>query len=177
MTIEVPSIEVYPEIMVLYAKTWLATYPNTEHGITREDIEEMNRKNVSPEHLEKRLRGFEKMLADEAYYYKVATLDGKIVGVCGGEEKDNSVHLRSIYVLPEFQGKGIGSTLMADFLAWAERFPKITVHVAIYNKQAISFYERKGFVDTGKRFAEERFLMKSGNTIPELEMERLKPTE
>lgn len=170
MTIEVPSLEMYPEIMALYAETWLSTYPNTQYGITREDIEEMNSRGQSVGQMEKRTQGFDKMLADEKSYFRVATLEGKIVGVCGGEEREDGVHLRSIYVLPEFQGKGVGSMLMADFLAWAKRAHSVTVHVAVYNKQAITFYERNGFVDTGKRFSEERFRMKSGNTIPELEM-------
>lgn len=172
MTIEVPSVDSYPEIMALYKETWLSTYPNTEYGITREDIEEMNSRGMAPDQMEKRTQGFEKMLADEKAYYRVATLDGKIVGVCGGEEREESVHLRSIYILPEFQGKGVGSMLMADFLAWAKRAGTVTVHVAVYNKQAIAFYERHGFIDTGKRFSEERFRMKSGNTIPEQEMVR-----
>ncbi len=172
MTIEVPTGSNFTEIQALYAETWLSTYPNTEYGITKEDIEEMNANSLMPETIEKRKAGFEKMLTDERRYYKVATVDGKIVGVCGGEEREDGAHLKSIYVLPDFQGKGIGSMLLTDFLAWAQRFDTVTVHVAVYNKQAIAFYERNGFVDNGKRFSEERFKMKSGNTIPEQEMIR-----
>ena len=172
MTIEVPNGSNFSEIQSVYAETWLSTYPNTEYGITREDIEAMNARSLLPEVIEKRKAGFEKMLTDEKYYFKVATLEGKIVGVCGGEDKEGSAHLKSIYVLPDFQGKGVGSMLLADFLAWAERFDTVTVHVAVYNKQAIAFYERNGFVDNGKRFSEERFRMESGNTIPEQEMVR-----
>ena len=73
-------------------------------------------------------------------------------------------------MLPAYQGQGVGSALLADFILWAGEGSDVTVHVATYNAQAIAFYERKGFVDTGKRFAEERFRMKSGNLIPEMEM-------
>lgn len=48
----------------------------------------------------------------------------------------------------------------------------IIVQVATYNTNAIAFYERFGFVDTGKRWSDERFRMKSGAVIPELEMLR-----
>ena len=47
----------------------------------------------------------------------------------------------------------------------------IIVQVAIYNKQAISFYKKLGFIDTGKRFSDEKYKMPiSGAVIPEIEM-------
>lgn len=46
----------------------------------------------------------------------------------------------------------------------------ITVEVATYNTNAIEFYKRLGFEDTGKRFSNERLKMKSSAVLPEMEM-------
>ena len=46
------------------------------------------------------------------------------------------------------------------------------VDVAEYNQRAIDFYTKLGFVDTGRRHQEERFRMKSGAIITEMEMVR-----
>ena len=56
-------------------------------------------------------------------------------------------------------------------LDFFDRDKDITVEVATFNKGAIAFYERLGFIDTGRRFAKERFKMPvSGALIPEMEM-------
>ncbi len=78
--------------------------------------------------------------------------------------------LKTIYVLPEFQGKGIGKMLYEEVVKFSDPEKDTIVHVATYSKQAIEFYKKLGFVDTGKRFSEERFKMKSGAIIPEMEM-------
>jgi len=45
------------------------------------------------------------------------------------------------------------------------------VEVATYNDQAINFYKKLGFVDTGKRFSQENHKMPiSGAYIPEMRM-------
>jgi hypothetical protein len=46
------------------------------------------------------------------------------------------------------------------------------VEVATYNTNAIKFYERLGFVDTGKRISDPKLMMKSGAIIPVMEMRR-----
>lgn len=56
-------------------------------------------------------------------------------------------------------------------LSFLDKNKETIVQVATYNEKAISFYKKLGFVDTGKRFTEERFVMPiSGSKIPEMEM-------
>ena len=45
-----------------------------------------------------------------------------------------------------------------------------TVELVSYNVNAINFYTKLGFRDTGERFSRENFRMKSGNSMPEMEM-------
>jgi ribosomal protein S18 acetylase RimI-like enzyme len=42
--------------------------------------------------------------------------------------------------------------------------------LAVYNDRAKAFYKKLGFVDTGKRFIDERFRNKSGSIAPQMEM-------
>jgi ribosomal protein S18 acetylase RimI-like enzyme len=153
----------------VYHETWLTTYPNEEHGITIDDILDHLPKELSPEERESRRAYYADIPAHKVVY---VALDGNgVVGVCAGAMHEDYTHLRSLYVLTEYQGKGIGSMLFEHFKKWAGDTPRFVVHVATYNNSAIRFYEKLGFKDTGKRFSEERFIFKSGASIPEMEME------
>jgi len=151
---------------VLY-QTWLATYPNQEVKITKEDIEERFKDRQSEEKLEKRRN---EITNDTIATLLVAVKNGKIVGLCRIERLPDKNRLRTIYVLPEYQSKGIGTMMWEEIQKYTDAKKDITVEVATYNKKAIAFYEKLGFQDTGKRFKDERFYMKSKNTIPEIEM-------
>jgi ribosomal protein S18 acetylase RimI-like enzyme len=168
ITFRKPTANNVEEIYTLYHKTWLATYPNEALGITHEDICAYIPERISTDD-KKRLEGRYNNISDNIFIL-VAIVNEKIVGVCSGEKNDEKTHLRSLYILPEFQGKGIGFALWEQFKAWAGTEKLITVHVATYNTNAINFYASVGFVDTGKRFVEERFIFKSGAQMPEMEM-------
>lgn len=77
----------------------------------------------------------------------VAEVDGKIVGFANYSKvnSDKSVHLHAIYLLPEFQWKGIGTKLL-DYAIEHLDVTEITLDVEHKNKPAIKFYENKGFV-------------------------------
>lgn len=79
--------------------------------------------------------------------------------------------LQAIYVLPEYQHQGIGTMLWQALCKSFDVSMPTIVQVATYNKQAIVFYEKLGFTDTGKRWQDDKFRMKSGVVIPEMEME------
>jgi ribosomal protein S18 acetylase RimI-like enzyme len=160
------------QIRELYKTTWLATYPNQEHGITLADIQE-NTKNISTPEDVKKFSNYLLTLEQESNrFFRVAKEGDRVVGVCGARDKGSLVHLGSLYILPDSQGKGIGSMLMQELLEWTGPDKTLTLHVATYNKTALSFYEKWGFEDTGKRLTEDRFRMASGNSLPELEMVR-----
>jgi ribosomal protein S18 acetylase RimI-like enzyme len=82
---------------------------------------------------------------------------------------DNN-QLRTIYVLPEYHRSGIGTMLWNAVKDFIDESKDTIVQVADYNQQAINFYEKLGFVDTGKRWKDERWKMRSGAYIPEMEM-------
>jgi ribosomal protein S18 acetylase RimI-like enzyme len=79
--------------------------------------------------------------------------DGKELGgmACAAAEADGkSVMLRQLYVLPKFQGRGIGGMLLDEII---ESFPDATLYrleVEEANARAIGFYMSQGFVQSGR---------------------------
>ena len=85
-------------------------------------------------------------------------------------KSENRNQLGAIYVVPDYQGKGAGYSLWNRALEFIDVSKNTFVEVADYNINAVSFYSKIGFVDTGDRWSDEKFKMKSGVTIPEMRM-------
>lgn len=168
MKIVKPTVEdVIGSIEVQY-KAWLATYPNEEVGVTIDDIEDRYKSAFTGERFEKRKRLITNPEPNEKFI--LAKNGEKVVGMCYGEVLEDRNQLRAIYVLPEYYGKGIGTSLWQEMQSFFNENKDVYVEVVNYNKQAINFYKKLGFVDTGRRFQEERFRMKSGALFTEMEM-------
>jgi len=157
-----------PGIQKVFYETWLATYPNEEAGITREDIEYRQRNAFTEETIEARKKTLREMPSEEKFL--VAKNNDDVVGVCYLIKKEDRNQLQALYVLPAYQGQGIGKLFWEEALAFFGPEKDIYVDVAEYNQKAIEFYKKLGFADTGKRFEEERFRMKSGSILREMEM-------
>ncbi len=166
--IEETRPEQVEEVQEVFYRTWLNTYPNTEAGITVEDIEERWKDRNSEERLNKRRKELEKN--DPNQKYLVATDNGKVVGVCLATKSDEINRLNAIYVLPEYQGAGIGKLLWGEVKKFFHPSKDIVVGVATYNTSAKGFYTKLGFEDSGRRYTDERFKMKSGALIPEMDL-------
>jgi ribosomal protein S18 acetylase RimI-like enzyme len=155
-------------IQKVFYETWLDTYPNEEYKITLDDLKYRHKDIFNEETFEKRRRMIRDRSNNELFL--VAKFDEKIVGVCYLEKDETKNSIHAMYVLPKYQGKGIGSGFWKNALDFFDKSKEIIVNVVVYNANAIAFYKKMGFVDTGKRFTEERFRMKSGSIMPEMEM-------
>ncbi len=157
------------EIQEVFFQTWMVTYPNKEHGITKEDIKEKFKDRFSSETIQKRKESL--MNPAKEHQFFVARDEEKIIGVCRVTLHDDKNQLQAIYVLPEYQGKGAGYLLWQKAQEYFNPKKPTVVQVATYNTQAINFYKKLGFIDNGKRFTEERHRMPiSQSLIPEMEM-------
>ena len=117
-------------------------------------------------HLEKNLspKNFERMLEEDTYL--VAETDTHMLGFVqfgrGNLETDSSatLELRRLYVLADYQNKGIGTRLMNAALEspQVKNAASIFLDVWEHNPGAQRFYARYGFVVTGKR----EFVVESG---------------
>lgn len=62
----------------------------------------------------------------------------------------DSLYVGGIQILPEFQGKGIGTALFRDLIHESEAIGlPITLEVHDVNENALRFYARLGFVEVG----------------------------
>mgnify|MGYP000688657359 CR=1 FL=1 len=89
----------------------------------------------------------------ETRRYTVVVEDGKILGYLGVMFVMDELHINTIGVLPDFEGKGIGTALMDD--AWRDAkersIERATLEVAVSNKRAQDLYYRYGFKPVGIR--------------------------
>ncbi len=153
-------------ISEVQSETWMATYPNTEYGITEEDI-------LSEDFFsEDRIEGRRKTITDTNSKIKfwVAKKDEKVVGYCSVEKNADSNKIRSLYIIPAFQGRGIGQRLMETAFGFLDLTKPTKLTVAVYNHRAISFYEKLGFKKGGELSVNPEGSFPSGHEIPEMEM-------
>jgi ribosomal protein S18 acetylase RimI-like enzyme len=77
---------------------------------------------------------------------QIVVLDDQGIGVIGVEKREDEVVLSSLYILPEYQGRGIGTRLIKDVLAQAFR-DGLPVGLRVLRvNPARRLYERLGFV-------------------------------
>ena len=92
-------------------------------------------------------------LSDRAIF--VATIGGLSVGLVAGiaAEAPKAAELISMWVDPDWRGRGIGDQLVSTVIDWAAEhgFETIQLWVAEGNKEAERLYSRHGFRRTGER--------------------------
>lgn len=79
--------------------------------------------------------------------FLVAEIDGEIIGFINFTplKSDTKVELAAFYLYKEFQGKGIGTTLLHEGIAFFPNVKKVYVNVEKDNKVGLFFYKAKGF--------------------------------
>ncbi|THE11646.1 GNAT family N-acetyltransferase [Bacillus timonensis] len=92
----------------------------------------------------------------ERSFLFVAEVDGSVVGFANFSpvREDGKVELGSIYLYPEYQGKGIGSALLQQGIKDLDGVKEIYINVEKDNKIGKTFYEAKGF-EMVKEFDDE----------------------
>lgn len=145
-------------------QSWLDTYVNDEHNVTREWIEKRNQVQMSRSVMAARKERFSK---SEAPGWVARNQAGEIIGsttpYC---DTDGVQHVGSLYVNKNYHGKGVGSALMRKVIEWADPTKAIELGVVIYNQRAKAFYKKWGFEEVPG--SETLFAYK----IPEVKMIR-----
>jgi len=152
----------------VYFITWLDTYPNQEFNITKEDIIFKYESRLTPDKIAERRSKISQLKDNELML--VAEKDNKIMALCNVVQEESYNQLKAIYVLPEYQRLGLGQALWKEAQKVFDPQKDTIVHVAAYNEKAINFYRKLGFVSTEKIFCDEKYKMRNGAIIPELEM-------
>ena len=77
----------------------------------------------------------------------VSAEDNKLIGICSIKElSKHECLLNSFYVKKKWRNKGIGSKLFDICYKYAEKYKKIILVVDPNFKDAIKFYENRGFI-------------------------------
>jgi ribosomal protein S18 acetylase RimI-like enzyme len=170
MKIEIADVR--PEhvegIQEVFYRAWLATYPNDAAGVTVDDVEDRFKERNSKERLAKRREDIASVDPDKRF---LVALDGeRVIGLARASKNEKENRLNAIYVLPEYQGKGVGTKLWNEIKSFFDPTKDVVVGVATYNEKAIGFYTKLGFIDSGRRYTEEGLRLKSGAILPEMDM-------
>lgn len=82
----------------------------------------------------------------------VAVAERKIVGTIGCKANGDEGHLRGMAVLPEWQGKGVATSLLEAAEAELRRAgcTLVTLDTTKPLERAIRFYQRHGYLVTGR---------------------------
>ena len=79
----------------------------------------------------------------------VAEEEGEVIGFANFSpvRLQNEAELGAIYLLPDQQGKGIGSALLQSGIKALKGIRKLYIHVEAANEKGKRFYEAKGFAE------------------------------
>lgn len=123
------------EVQQVAKRSWNSTY----EGIIPLEIQESFLKSAyNDEMMQKRL---------ESSFIYVSEIDGKIVGFANflPVKDDGRTELLAIYLIPEYQGKGIGTALLNEGINNLEGAIEVFINVEKENNLGTTFYQAKGF--------------------------------
>ena len=96
---------------------------------------------------------FQAEITNTVGYYRVAELDGRIVGYVGSHMILDEAHITTFGVQPELRRQGIGERLLADVLRQALRSGcrRVTLEVRAGSAGAQALYRKYGFLPVSRR--------------------------
>jgi len=123
------------DIQYVLSTTWEETYTH----LSSEIIQQVKENWHSTEHLTNQIENKE-------CFFPIALVNGKVAGIASsGMNEEGVVDLFRLYILPEYQSKGIGSELLSMIEKKYPKATKIAVSVDENNDAGIRYYERRGF--------------------------------
>jgi ribosomal protein S18 acetylase RimI-like enzyme len=155
-----------PRMRAMHGQSWRDTYPNDEHGVSKEFIEKRTADWVTPENLEKSKEFFKGIIGNPRHFHQIAVRGDEIVGIVHASKTDEGQTLEALYVDKKYHGNGLARQMIEKALAWCDTGRPIDLDVVAYNERAKAFYQKYGFREkpgTEKMFAE---------VIPTITMER-----
>lgn len=96
--------------------------------------------------------------------FEIVEIAGRAIGCVRVDDRTDHVFLEEIQLLPEFQGRGIGSALIQSEITRARRMHQpVLLQVLTGNDRARALYERLGFEVCGT--TERHFILSTKNFV------------
>ncbi len=128
-----------PAIRTLIWRSWLVTY---SAFIPREDLRTYFDTHYT-------LKALQLLFADEYVSGFVVEQEGILCGYARTRVHlgVDRFHLASLYLLPEYEGRGLGGILLQEVLNEAGRrgFDNLWLGVMVPNTRALAWYQKRGF--------------------------------
>lgn len=168
--IEIANPEDAEGIYLVQKETWIVTYVNEEAGISEELIK---KRFNNPEASILKIRN--RIETNELPQFIVRNEKGRVVAfnapryeIIEGSDESKQ-RLGGLYVLDEYQGKGIGKMLLLNNIEFWQSKSNLPIflHVVEYNTKSINFYLHFGFKFTGLN---PPFKLDEDHIIPGIEM-------
>ncbi|MEI6887534.1 MAG: GNAT family N-acetyltransferase [bacterium] len=128
--------------------TWAETYANPRLGITKLMIQNHLKRKFNEVYIQ---RYYETLKQKNIKNWIVQDSKKEIVGWLFCSKDTEIKGSIGMYLLPEFQSKGIGSKLIEREIKWLSKLKYIELEVVSYNEKAIKFYKKFGFKFTGNK--------------------------
>jgi len=127
-----------PGILTVQEEAIIDIFVGNEYGITKEMIE--------ADYTAEKISEIKEYFQTSQYF--VAKINNQIVGVIS---PGNDSVIRTMWILPKYQSRGIGSKLLSKALDYLKDRDEILLSTGYQQDgRAIRFYEKYGFVKTGK---------------------------
>lgn len=153
------------EIARIQHESWIATYPNTDAGISQQTIEKrLGDVGKRTEFWQKTLEH----LPDNVHVVTVKEND-KIIGFCKVAKNELENHVDALYLDPTHKKRGAGGFVFESAIEWLGTDKPISLEVVSYNLDSIGFYKRYGFEPSGQTGSID---LRNGQSMPILVMRR-----
>lgn len=78
--------------------------------------------------------------------FKIIMVEGKDIGFIRVNEEPSNINITEIHILPDYQGRGIGRSVIKSIIEDAsDKMKTVTIGCFIANQRAKKLYERLGF--------------------------------
>jgi GNAT superfamily N-acetyltransferase len=167
--VEKAAIRDVPQIVDLWAATYVPTYTGVSSDLTEEYLlERVNDKKVRDRISD---RFTQRIINVDSSVLFVARYENQIIGYGAAEINDDGIHENSgLYVAEDWRGKGIGRALTKPRVLWHNNLNNTPVNIFLYvapGTPAVDFHEHLGFKKTGKT---NDSVHESGRVVPLIEM-------
>ena len=166
ITISLPKSEDAEGINETIKKSWYATYVTPKVGVTKEDIDLMYAQSEKKQ-IEVFRHRSENPKDDDISL--VAKDDEKVVGIIRTKILPDHVRVRTMYVHPEYTGKGIGTNMWHEMQKLLPQDKPVIAYPTEHTK-SVDWYKKMGFFETGEKSIDEEVMKDSGTRMTGIKM-------